>query len=293
MKQIYLDNFKIHDYQGAAEYYLQPLMEGLDLPELRLGSSELPGQNGAIVGNHLYGGRLITFRGRIRSGSVVEYRQRRRAIEQAVSIRTYQGSVRPRILKLLTMDDLWLQTDVYTRKFKMDEQYMNHGEFSLELFAPDYRLLDVNEQVRTINVFSGGGWDMSVGGDGWALPLDMSVGGGGSESSVEELFNPGNAPASPNFLLVGQMEDATIINQTTGEQLALDYNLLDGDHIEIDTKLRTVKKISGGVITNIQQYFSGSFFELQPGNNVLKLVVASNNAAAKVLVRYKASYIGT
>lgn len=289
MKQVYLDNTKIHDSQSINPYYLQPLMEGLEMPELRLGSSELPGQHGAIVGNHLYGSRLITLRGRIRAGTITEYRARRRALEQAVGIRTYQGNVLPRTLKLLTMDDLWLQTEVYTRKFTMDEQYMSHGEFSLELLAPDYRFLSMNETVEVIHVFSGGGWGLPM---DLTTGLDMSV-GGDTIGNTGEILNHGNAPASPNFLLVGQMEDPSLVNQTTGEQLSLNYNLSDGDYIEIDTNLSTVRHINGSVITNIQQYFAGSFFELQPGANVLKLTVTSNNSAAKVYVRYRNSYLGT
>lgn len=288
MKQIYLDNFKIHDYQGTPEYYISPRIEGLDMPEIRLGKSDLPGQHGAIVGNQLYGGRLITIKGQIRQGSIVEYAQRRRALEQAVSIRTYQGRTMPRTLKILTMDDLWLQLDVYTRKPVLDIYYLNHGEFSIELFAPDYRLLSMTELSQAIQVFSGGGWgvpmDLTTG-------LDMSVGGDVIGNS-EAIVNEGNAPSSPNFLFVGQMENPTLINQTTGEQLAFTYPLLDGDFIEVDTKLKTARHINGSTITNIQQYFSGSFFQLQPGNNVLKLSVVSNNSAAKVYVRHRASYIG-
>ena len=124
-----------------------------------------------------------------------------------------------------------------------------------------------------------------------AIPMDMSVGG-----SVESaVANIGNFSSFPFFTIFGSIQDPTVSNQTTGESFSLDYTLTTAtERIEIDVENRTVLYYSApnAAPVNIRQYFSGDWFELQPGNNTIKLVVSDTADTGYLNVEWRDAYIG-
>lgn len=286
MKKAYLNNLQIHDNESNIGFFLRPNIQGLEMPEIRLPSFERPNIDGAFVPNQLYGGRAITLEGKVVASDVQTYRQRRRALENAARIYRPNNTLTPITLKLTTMDDLQLQAEVYTRKLKLSDTLLTASDFVLDLYAPNIRILSQELKSQRINVFEGGGMGIPM-----EIPLDMGVGG-----SVEtQITNSGGISAFPRWVIYGTIEDPTISNQTTGESFSLDYTLTETtQRIEIDVENRTVLYFSSATATgaNIRQYFSGDWFELAPGSNTIKLVVADTSDTGYANITWRDAYIG-
>lgn len=286
MKNAYLNNLQIHDNTQNIGYWLKPNIQGLEMPAIRLPIVERPNFDGASVPNQLYGGRAITLEGKVVGSTVAEYRSRREALISAVKIYRPAGVLTPITFKFKTMTDLELQVEVFSRKPTIPDKFLTSADYSLELFAQDYRIFSQELHQIRLNIFEGGGMSIPM-----AIPMDMSV-GGSVETSVN---NAGNIPSRPYIVIYGSIEDPTISNQTTDESFSIDYTLTTSDErIEIDMETRTVLYYSSPTATglNIRQYFTGDWFELEPGNNTVKLTVAEVTDTGYAEVRWRDAYIG-
>jgi hypothetical protein len=287
MKNAYLNTLQIHDNQNNIGFWLKPNIQGLEAPSIRLSSFERPNFDGAFVPNQLYGGRAITLEGKVSGGgSGTTYRTRRRQLEAVTRIYRPGGVLTPLTFKFKTMDDLELQVDVYVRKFEMPDKFLTGGNYKLDLFAPDIRLLSQELHQETLSIFSGGGMPIPM-----PIPMDMSAGG-----TIETTINnAGDTGALPFFVIQGPIEDPTISNQTTGESFSLDYLLATADEfITVDVETRTVLYYAdantAGV--NIRDKFSGDWFEIASGNNSIKLVVADTADTGYALIRWRDAWLG-
>lgn len=286
MKNIYIDTTKIHDNTGDGSLFVRPEIQGLEMPEIRLSSYLRPNADGAIVPGHLYGGRLVSFRGHVQGDTITDYRTLRRTVESALSIRRdTDGTMLTRTLKFTTMDDLALQVDVQTKRFVFPDKDLLHGDYNVDLFAPDFALLSQTQKTHVIAAFTGGGMAIPMG-----IPMDMSSGG----STEATLVNSGNISAYPQITITGPVLNPTIINDMTGETLDLTYELTDAaESVVIDTLRRTViyYATSGGSPVNIRGAMTGDFISLMPGNNVVKLVLASTSDGVATFA-WRDSYAG-
>lgn len=287
MKNVYLNDTQIHDNTANIGIWLRPKIMGLDSPSIRLPSFERPNIDGAFVPNQLYGGRSITLEGKVSGdGDVNTYRSRRRALELIARIYRPGGILQPLTLKFKTMDDLELQAQVYVKKLKFDDQEMTFGEYQLDLFAPDIRLLSQSEHQQQMNIFSGGGMPI-------AMPIPMSMAAGGLiETQIENL---GSIGAFPFITIFGTIENPTITNQTTGEAFSLTYTLTTAaQFITVDVENRTVLYYADETTApvNIRDKFSGDWFEIASGVNSLKLVVADNADTGYALIVWRDAYLG-
>lgn len=288
MKNAYLNAQQIHDWQNTSiGFFIKPLVQGLESPSIRLPSFERPNVDGAFVPNQLYGSRPITIEGKVTGdGSMVTYRERRRTFEGVASIYRLSGVLNPITFKFTTMDDLALQVEVYVRKLKFPDSLITAGDYVLEMLAPDIRLLSQTEHSSHVNIFSGGGMPID-------MPIVMSMAAGGlTETTVN---NSGNIGTFPLITLYGTIEDPTISNQTTGDSMSVDYTLtLSTERIEIDVETRTVLYFASETATgvNIRDKFTGDWFELQAGNNAIKLVVADTTDTGYMVINWRDAYLG-
>jgi hypothetical protein len=287
MKNAYLNNLKIHDNSQNIGFWLKPNIQGLEMPDIRLPNFVRPNIDGAFVPNHLYGGRAITLEGKVSgSGTLTTYRTRRRQLEDAVKIYRPGGELTPITFKFKTMDNLELQAEVYTKKLKFADRLLMAGDYTLDLFAPDIRLVSQTLKQQQLNIFEGGGFAIPTG-----IPLDISA-GGTTETPIENL---GNISSFPTIIVYGTIEDPTVSNETTGESFSLNYTLTSADErIEIDIEGRTVLYFATATATgtNIRQYFSGDWFDLEPGNNTIKLVVADITDTGYMFIQWRDAFIG-
>lgn len=287
MKNAYLNSTQIHDYQTNIGIWLKPNIQGLESPSIRLPSFERPNVDGSFVPNQLYGGRAISLEGKVTgNGDLITYRTRRRTLENAARIYRPGGVLSPITFKFKTMDDLELQAEVYVQKLTLPDIMLTGGNFLLDLFAPDIRLLSQTEHVEQVNIFQGGGMPIPM-----PIPMDMSAG-----ASVEAaITNAGDTGAFPFITVYGTIDDPTISNQTTGDSFSIDYTLTTAaERIEIDVENRTVLYFADATATgvNIRDKFSGDWFEIASGNNSIKLVVADTTDTGYMVIQWRDAYLG-
>jgi len=289
MKNAYLNNLQVHDNQMASTlgFWLKPLIQGLEMPDIRLPTFDRPNIDGSFVPNQLYGGRAITLQGKVTgSGSLATYRTRRSQLESAVKIYRPGGVLTPITFKFKTMNDLLLQASVYTKKLKFSDNLITSGDYVLDLYAPDIRLLSQELNQTQLNIFEGGGMPLPM-----PIPMDMSAGG----TVLQPILNAGNFTSLPFFTIRGTIEDPTISNETTGKSFSITYTLTStAERIEIDVENRTVLYFATDTSTgvNIRQYFSGDWFDIEPGSNSIKLVVADITDSGYLLIKWRDAYIG-
>lgn len=288
MKTIHLGSTQIHsNTDKSIGFVVFPRIRGLEIPSIRLPSFTRPNVDGAVVPNQLYGGRLITFIGKVFADNVAAYRAKRSTLESAVRImRSSDGVLQPIVLKFQTMDDLDLQVNVYTRNFIFPDTHLSHGDYKLDVFSPDLFILSQELKGQNIFVFQGGGMAITT-----EIPMDMSA----DADTIAELTNDGNVDAFPTVTLNGPLTNPAISNETTGKSFSLNYTLSTADEsIVIDTQLRTVRYFAnpGGSPTNIRASLSGDFITLAPGINNIKLSNTNYNATAYASVVWRDSYTG-
>ncbi len=258
--------------------YLFGDLTGLGSPSLKVDIKERGSTNGADLGVKLYGRRVIGINMMILGQNPADYELKRRALELACDI---TGGLKR--LEITTRGGLLVHTDVIpTAEFDLPYKkgQLIFSDVRLELTAPFPFFESPTTNSNKITFFSGGGFEID-----WEIDLDMSNGG----TILQNITNNGNTYSYPTIILNGQIEDATLTNETNGESFSLDYNLADGSQIVIDTYNRTI--LLNGT-TNIREYFSGDWIKLNPGSNGIKLNATSNGVNASVFVNFKDTYLG-
>lgn len=287
MKNAYLNTLQIHDNTQNIGFWLKPNIQGLEMPDIRLPSFDRPNIDGAFVPNQLYGGRAITLEGKVSgSGDLATYRTRRAQLEGVAKIYRPDGVLSPITFKFKTMNDLELQAEVYVKKLKFPDRLITAGDYNLDLYAPNIRLLSQVLHQEQLNIFEGGGMPIPM-----PIPMDMSAGG----TVLLPISNSGNYSSFPYYVIRGTIDDPTVSNITTGKSFSLNYTLTSSsERIEVDVENRTVLYFSSPTATgaNIRQYFSGDWFELEPGNNSIKLVVADITDSGYMSVQWRDAFIG-
>lgn len=258
--------------------FLLGTLNGFGSPAVKVDVKERGNFHGANLGEHLYGRRIFGVDLEIVGRTAAEYETNRRALEAALDI--YDGLVE---MVITTKNGLVLKADVIaTQEFDLPyvKGNMVFGDARLELTAPYPFLQGFNAKTRTINLWSGGGFEIP-----FEVPLDMSAGA----TVVDNVDNDGNAVAFPIITLNGALEDPVITNETTGEEFSLNYTLTNGNYITIDVYNRTI--LLNGV-TNLREYFTGDWMKLVAGANYIKLTATSFDSSGNAAFSYRDSYLG-
>ena len=113
--------------------------------------------------------------------------------------------------------------------------------------------------------------------------------------STMVVVNEGDIAAPIRIEIPGPCLNPVVENLTTGEQIALTLDVLDGQTVLIDTtygNLLCRLQASNGTQTNAMQYLTAesTFWRLQPGVNIVTYSAASGSAT--VTIEYASRYTG-
>lgn len=258
--------------------YIFGNLTGFGFPSLKVDIKERGSTHGADLGVSLYGRRVMGIELEIIGKNTTDYETKRRALELACDIT--RGLQR---IYITTRSGIEVICDaIVTGDFDLPytKGQMIFSSVRLELTAPYPFFNSKDQKSSLISLWSGGGWGLP-----FELPLDMSCGG----DVVANVVNDGNTKSYPIITLYGQLEDATLTNETNGDTFSLDYEIADASQVVIDTFNRTI--ILNGT-TNLRQYFSGDWLSLDPGGNGIKLTATTYGYNALVLLTYRDSYLG-
>lgn len=258
--------------------YIFGNLTGFGFPSLKVDIKERGSTHGADLGVSLYGRRVMGIELEIIGNNPTDYETKRRALESACDIT--RGLQR---VYITTRSGIEVICDaIVTGDFDLPytKGQMIFSSVRLELTAPYPFFNSKDQKSSLISLWTGGGWGLP-----FELPLDMSCGG----DVIANVVNDGNTKSYPTITLYGQLEDATLTNETNGEAFSIDYDITDSSQVVIDTFNRTI--ILNGT-TNLRQYFSGDWLSLDSGSNGIKLTATTYGYNALVLITYRDSYLG-
>ena len=151
-------------------------------------------------------------------------------------------------------------------------------KISFTAIAGDPRIYATTQTVKTIYVSN-----TIQTGFGFNLAFNFGFGGVTAGISPPLIVNSGNRPTPVLFRMYGPYFNPHIVNTTTGDEMA--FNLIVAsslDYLEVDTDARTVRFFSAtfGVGNFRDTLRRPSWFQLQPGTNVINFNVEGNSTTA-------------
>lgn len=120
-----------------------------------------------------------------------------------------------------------------------------------------------------------------------------------TESLSINIYNEGTGDIGMviKFKAISAVSNPEIINVLTYEKLGLNIDMLAGDEITIDTTKgkRGVTLNRNNVVTNVFNTFdfaTSSFFQLHPGENILRYNASSGLSDLAVEIEYNSRFVG-
>jgi len=122
------------------------------------------------------------------------------------------------------------------------------------------------------DVASSGAYAPSSSGEGVSFPLDFPLVFTGAAESTLTVANGGTFPTAPTFVISGPAVNPGIRHETSGAAiLTSGLELLAGETLTIDVGARSVQLLDSTERLDLIDAAGTSWFELQPGDNVLRL----------------------
>lgn len=255
-------------------------IEGFDYPTVRNVMENIPGRDGALYINSLFGRRRMMWEGAYRSESHNESFELRRDATKVLK----QGVLKT--LKCTTFDNIDLQAQIEVLAYRAN--YNKRGNrYQVEVVAPDYRLYSQTlSTLDTSETTSQGGMPIPT-----PIPASFSDTGGGGPVTVE---NGGTVSTPPTLIITGPGTNFTIQNITTGQAVTLNTTLSSGEIVIIDVVNKTVIK---GTNQNLYGSFDATdrlnWLELAAGENEINFAAASGtDVNTNLRIQWRDAYLG-
>ena len=180
-------------------------------------------------------------------------------------------------------------------KYPSDNRGLRYQIALINLLCPNPYWLSI-EKAEQLVTFSGG----------LTFPLRLPTIFGNQDSSAKSriILNDGDAPTPIEVTFEGPATSPIRIeNETTGEFIEVNQSLLAGEKLWISTAFgrKRVEKITvDGARVNAFHYIyidptgvnaSSTFFQLQPGNNLLTYDTGEEYEKAPVTIRFQPCYL--
>lgn len=251
-------------------------LNGFEFYDHRAVIEDVPGRDGSLFVENRAGRRRIAWDGKLIGTSLNDWLSERRKVFGAVD-RGLQT------IKFQTEDGLALQVSALVDKvlLPMTSDSVQHGQYSIEAVAPDWRLY--GQTLNTINTA------VTTLSGGTAIPTPVPVSLVAPAVARPSAFNSGNESTPPTLTIKGPGTGFTVQNVTTGQFFLLNVTLTASDTVTIDVVNRTVLQGT----TNVYGNFTGDWWFLQPGGNEINFITTSgSDATTKLTVSYRDAYKG-
>lgn len=275
IKKITIGNLIIGTYASG---FLLEKHSGFGMASVRVDMKDRGHYHGANFGYAYYGKRAMVIDGEIVGTDVEDYEAKRQAMAQNFDILRGLQTV------LITSHDgkVYRTEAIIADAVEMpyEKGKMVRGKFQLTLLSEKPFFDGGVEKSGTVKIYEGGGFAIP-----FSIPLPLDQG----EDTTEILANDGNGYAYPVMTVYGSMENPTITNNATDEQMNIAYTLGASDYIVIDCYNRTAM-LNGS--TNVVDKITGDWLRLKAGNNEIRLSTATSDANARVEMVWRDSYVG-
>lgn len=234
----------------GVEWWLEDLA-GWDSADVRAPSSTRPGADGLFVGTFFDGGRTLEAKGHIVGPTKAAARAARQEFAAALHVRNE--------LTIVVHEEIERQVKGYRAERLLLRQVDAAVEFAAIIVCPDPRKYATEES-------------------------SVTVAPGGSATAT----NDGDIATLATATLVGPIETPVIRNETTGEELTFDLELLVDETLEVDFDLRTASvagaSVRSVILTPVQ------WWAIEPGDNTIGLEAAASSGDAALELRWRSAW---
>lgn len=246
-------------------------------------STKSPYQDGSSFVDVQLADRQINITGAIINGSREEMYARRRELVRILNPKLGPGRlVYSNDARSYAIDAISDESPIF------NERHVNHQLFSLSFVANDPYWRDENQTVKGLRFETGG------------LTFPLRTPTQFAYSAYRGTFyNTGDVATPVEIRYQGPATNPIVESETTGEYIKVNYELTEHDTLLINTAFgnkRVEVLQADGSRKNVFYWidFGSSFFELQPGKNVLKYSSdkESERQAAEVTIYWHNRYLG-
>jgi acyl carrier protein phosphodiesterase len=104
------------------------------------------------------------------------------------------------------------------------------------------------------------------------------------------VINAGDAPTWPRFRIDGPIVNPQVLSQTTGQLVALNYNLGAGEWLSVYPESGRVLLNDTAERYSAYDFAQSSWFQLAPGSNDIRLLASSFSSPAQLTVFHRSAW---
>jgi hypothetical protein len=227
-------------------------IEGFEYPSVRGVVEDISGEKSSIFITSKFGRRPL---------SVIGFKKPQTYQARIDMLGVFRQDGKLRLMEFTTQDGKLLQTEVLVQKILYPYDQVKKP-FLIEMVAPDWRFYDQTETVEQ------------------------------SSEMNQEINNEGNEITCPTFRIYGPFTDVQITNLSTGEEFSIIESVAEGEYVEVDVMNKTVMLTDDYGETSIFSAFSGEFFCLIPGINLINYLVNGDGASTTLRTTFRNAYLG-
>lgn len=257
-------------------------ISGLDSPEVRESSDVLPERDGGVHGNFYHGRRPVVLSGIIWPEGITYATANARAerLARATNAMRADGELR------------WTETGSVEKRilFRRQQPLRITGRYAKTFQAS---LVSARAEIESSAVV-GLVLDSGVpGATGFVSPLTSPLTSSTPPGGQVLAFNAGSAPAYPFMVISGPITNPRVLNNSTGEEFRLGYDLPAGETLHVDTWARTVllNGSPGASRYSAVEFPLSVWWALQPGNNDVRLNATASGVGANVAFLFRYAWI--
>lgn len=225
-------------------------------PDVRSTDVNRPLDHGMFVGDDYYAGHVITLQGEVWGGW-----DAMRSVINAFKT----GGELPIVWQVPTVGKLRALVRVRKRAgLSLDTTFAVAGTstFAVEMYATDPRVY--SNTIKTAQA------TLAATSSGMTFDATFDLVFGAGSSPTVSVNNEGTFETRPLIRINGQVDNPSLINETTGKTLAFTGSLAAGDYLDIDFLNRTVL-LNGTASRYSWVNDSAGWWTLQPGVNSIRL----------------------
>lgn len=280
--RIWLNDFLLND--STNRVYLKEPITGLELPGVRTSRGNRSGQSGSYIGAQFDDGRFITLNGHIWSTDVMEAKQKRREIQEALPLHPETITVR-----IQDDDGRTYELTAHYVDFKMpiDGSRFKHI-FKIDLEAPDPIIYDTSAGAALTAIIQ----KAIPGGFQFTSTTPQFDGFYFSDAQAISVINNSSPnPAKPLITFIGKLTDPVITNVATGESFRLEGYAVDSSaETVIDMAKHTVTLNGGSAFGYVP--LDAQWWALEPGDNTIDFTSASGSDITAGEAEWRPGYRG-
>ena len=251
-------------------------VEGLSPPDLRVDEIERASDHGSFIFAQWLSSRTITFEGDIIGNDTTDFNTKIDSLRAAFSP---QAAPLPLQFSIPGGVDKRVYCVPSRLVFPVNVDYsMQMGGWSAELRAEDPRIYSETYYNYDIGPYIENGITFNI-------TFNVNFGGTSGGGLSQTLTNNGTIGTFPYVVFQGPAVNPKLRNLTTGETLALNINLASTDIFVVDFQARTIMQDAYSRYSSLD--ISSTWWQLAPGDNVIKLEAGSTTGSTKATVSYR------